>query len=144
MEKFKFQIDGKPYETEVLSTEGNIVEMTVNGKKYSVELEEEVAAPVVAAKPAAKQAPAAAPAPKAAAAAPASGNVTTVKSPLPGSIVKIVAQEGAAVKEGDVLLVMESMKMENNITAEFAGTVRKIHVAVSQAVMQDDPLVDIG
>jgi biotin carboxyl carrier protein len=143
MEKFKFQIDGKPYETEVLSTEGNIVEMTVNGKKYSVELEEEALAP--AAKPAVAQTPATATAPQAtAASAPANGNVTTVKSPLPGSIVKIVAQEGTAVKEGDVLLIMESMKMENNITAEFAGTVRKIHVDVSQAVMQDDPLVDIG
>jgi len=139
MQNFKFKIDGKPYETQVLSTEGNIVEMTVNGKKYSVELEEEmVVAP--AAKPAAAAPQSAAPS---AVSAASSGEAHTVKSPLPGSIVKIVAQEGKAVKEGDVLLIMESMKMENNITAETAGTVRKIYVTVSQTVMQDDPLIDI-
>ena len=142
MQKFKFQIEGKPYETEVLSAEGKIVEMTVNGKKYSVEMEQEMAAPV-AATPAAKATSVPSPQQAAPSAAP-SGEGQTVKSPLPGSIVKIVATEGTAVKEGDVLLIMESMKMENNITAEIAGTVRKVHVTVSQTVMQDDPLVDIG
>ncbi|MDR1652365.1 MAG: biotin/lipoyl-binding protein [Prevotellaceae bacterium] len=146
MSTFKFKVEGKPYQVDVLLAEGNILELDVNGKKYSVELEEAVA-PAPVAKPAA--APVASAAPVAAAPAPAApaatgGTATTVKSPLPGSIVKIIATEGTAVKEGDVLLVMESMKMENNIAAEQAGTIRKVHVVQGQAVMQDDPLVDIG
>lgn len=140
MQNFKFQIDGKQYETEVLSAEGNIVEMLVNGKKYSVEVEQDMTTPV--ATPAAK--PTTAPISQPTAAPTLAGEGRTVKSPLPGSIVKIVAPEGTAVKEGDVLLIMESMKMENNITAEVAGMVRKVYVSVSQTVMQDDPLVDIG
>ncbi|MCL2597256.1 MAG: biotin/lipoyl-binding protein [Paludibacter sp.] len=141
MQSFKFQIDGKPYQTEVISAEGNIVEMLVNGKKYSVEVEQDITAPISVA-PAAKTTPSSAP--QQAASTVSSGETQTVKSPLPGSIVKIVANEGTAVKEGDVLLIMESMKMENNITAEVAGIVRKVYVSVSQTVMQDDPLVDIG
>jgi len=82
----------------------------------------------------------AAPAAKPAAAAGAKA----VKAPLPGSIVKIVVKEGDAVKRGDTLLTMESMKMENEIKAEFDGTVTAIKVAAGQNVMQDDDLVVLG
>jgi len=77
------------------------------------------------------------------AAAPAAG-AKAVKAPLPGSIVKIVVKEGDAVKRGDTLLTMESMKMENEIKAEFDGTVTAIKVAAGQNVMQDDDLVVLG
>ncbi|MDR2853936.1 MAG: biotin/lipoyl-binding protein [Prevotellaceae bacterium] len=151
MKKFKFNIGNQPYEVDVLSTEGNIVELDVNGKTYKVELDE-ATAPAAPAKPtpaapAAKPAPApaapvAAPAP--AAAQSSGGAVATVKSPLPGSVLKIAVSEGTTVKDGDLLLIMESMKMENNIVADAEGVVKKIHVTVGQSVMQDDALVDIG
>ncbi len=75
--------------------------------------------------------------------APAVAKPGSIKAPLPGSIVKIVAKEGQAVKRGELLLTMESMKMENNILAEKDCTIRKIHVKEGQNVMQDDLLVDI-
>lgn len=140
MKKFSFEINGGNYEVNVISNEGGFAQVEVNGTPYNVKINGmESSAPVAAPAQSATAAPAPQPA-----AAPSSGDVRTVKSPLPGSIVKIIAHEGTAVKEGDVLLVMESMKMENNIVAEFSGTVRKIYVAVSQTVMQDDLLVDIG
>ena len=81
-----------------------------------------------------------APAPKAApATAPAGG--TKVTSPLPGSVIKVLVSEGQAVKKGDTLLTLESMKMENAIMAECDGTVSKIAVTAGQNVMQDDILV---
>ena len=101
----------------------------VNGAAYEVEVEEVKAAPKVAA-PAPKAAPAPAPAPKAAPApAPAKAAVaagageSTVTAPMPGKIIKLVASEGQAVQAGDVLLILEAMKMQNEITAEAAGTV---------------------
>ena len=99
-----------------------------------------VAAPAAPkAAPAPQPAPAPAPAPVA---APAGG--TKVNSPLPGSVIKVNVTEGQAVKKGDTLLVLESMKMENPILAECDGTVAKIAVAAGQSVMQDDLLVVIG
>ena len=83
--------------------------------------------------------PAPAPAP---AAAPVGGN--KVNSPLPGSVISVAVKEGQAVKKGDTLLVLESMKMENPIMADCDGTVTKIAVAPGQSVMQDDLLVVIG
>lgn len=149
MKEFSFKINGVEYKTAVEEKEGNITEVTVNGKTYQVEMDKPaapapVAAPKAAPAPAAapvaapKAAPAAAPAPKPAA-APAAG--TPVKSPLPGSVIKVLVTEGQAVKKGDTLLTLESMKMENAIMAEKDGTVAQVAVAAGQNVMQDDLLV---
>lgn len=141
MKSFKFTIDGHKYDATVNELEGNLAEVTVNGSVFQVEIEREQkkAAPKVAApKPAAAAAPAAAPAPKAAD-VPAGG--TKVVSPLPGSIIKVLVSEGQAVKKGDTLLTLESMKMENAVAADVDGTVAKIAVAAGQTVMQDDLLV---
>ena len=134
MKEFKFTIDGKQYNAAVNELEDNFAEVTINGKTYKVELEKEEA-PAAAAvrRPAAAAAPAAA--------APA--GLMTVKSPLPGSIVKVLVKAGQAVKKGDVLLTMESMKMENNVTAEADGTVKAVYVEPGKNVMQDDKLLDL-
>ena len=99
--------------------------ITVNGVAYSVSVEETAAgaAPVAApAAPAAPKAPAApAAAPKAAAPAGAAGAVT-VKAPMPGNILDVKVAAGASVKAGDVLVILEAMKMENEIFAPCAGT----------------------
>lgn len=140
MKEFQFKIDGKEYKTAVNELEGGITEVTVNGKSYKVEMEH--AAPM--AHKAAPAAPATAPkadAPKAAA-APAGGK--KVVSPLPGSVIKVLVAEGQAVKKGDILLTLESMKMENTIAAECDGTVKQVAVKAGQTVMQDDLLVVLG
>ena len=140
MKEFSFKINGVEYKTAAKEIEGGMTEVTVNGKTYQVETEKK-AAPVKAAAP--KAAPAAAPkAAPAAAAAPANG--VKVTSPLPGSVIKVLVSEGQAVKKGDTLLTLESMKMENTIAAECDGTVKQIAVTAGQNVMQDDLLMVLG
>ncbi len=110
--------------------------ITVNGNVYDVTVEEagSVASAPVAAPRAAAPAPKAAPAaPKAAAPAGAAGSVK-VEAPMPGKILKTVASVGQAVKKGDVIVVLEAMKMENEIVAPQDGTVASINVAVNDSV----------
>ena len=134
MKEFKFTINGKQYQAAVNELEDNKAEVTVNGKSYKVEIEKEEAPAAAIRRPAA-----AAAAPKAAQPA----GLVTVKSPLPGSIMKVLVKAGQAVKKGDVLLTMESMKMENNIMADADGTVKNVFVEPGKNVMQDDKLVEI-
>ena len=137
MKEFTFKINGAEYKCAVEEIEAGKTNVTVNGKVYTVETEAP-AAP--APKPAAPAAPKAeAPKP---AAAPAAG--LQVKSPLPGSVIKVLVSEGQAVKKGDTLLTLESMKMENAIMAEADGTVKQIAVSAGQNVMQDDLLIVLG
>lgn len=145
--EFSFKINGAEYKCAVEEIEAGLTEVTVNGKKYTVETEKPVApapkaAPKAAPAPAAA-APAAAPkaAPAAPKAAPAAAAGAQVKSPLPGSVVKVCVNEGQDVKKGDTLLILESMKMENPILAEQDGKVAQVAVAAGQTVMQDDLLV---
>ncbi len=133
MKEFSFKINGQEYKTTVEEKEGGKAEVTVNGKKYDVELP----ANAKKATTAAPKAAAAAPAAKAA----ASGSGMQVKSPLPGSIIKVLVSVGQAVKKGDTLLTLESMKMENTVAAECDGTVKQVAVQPGQNVMQDDLLV---
>jgi biotin carboxyl carrier protein len=120
--------------------------VTVNGVVYSVVVEEvdasaapaPAAAPVPAAAPAPKAAPA--PAPKASG---AQGSVT-VKSPMPGNIIKVNVKPGQAVKKGDVLVVLEAMKMENDVCAPQDGTVASVEVAQGATVETDALLVTLN
>ena len=143
MKKFKFTIAGQPYDTTVNEIEPNVCEVTVNGTVFQVEIEKQETVkkkPVVAPRPAATGAATTAAKP---AAAPASAGTTVVKSPLPGSIVKVMVQAGQEIKKGDTLLTMESMKMENVIASEVTGKVKSVLVQPGQNVMQDDKLVEI-
>lgn len=112
--------------------------ITVNGNVYEVTVEENTGNPAKAASaPAAPMgAPKAAPAPAAAPAAKPAGGEGSVKitSPMPGKILGIKAQAGQAVSKGQVILVLEAMKMENEIVAPQDGTVASINVAVGGAV----------
>ncbi len=121
--------------------------ITVNGVAYSVSVEETAAgtAPVAApAAPAAPKAPAApAAAPKAAAPAGAAGAVT-VKAPMPGNILDVKVAAGASVKAGDVLVILEAMKMENEIVAPQDGTVASVNVNKGDTVNSGDVLVSMN
>ena len=119
--------------------------ITVNGVAYSVSVEETAAgAAPVAAAPAAPKAPAApAAAPKAAAPAGAVGAVT-VKAPMPGNILDVKVAAGASVKAGDVLVILEAMKMENEIVAPQDGTVASVNVNKGDTVNSGDVLVSMN
>ena len=117
--------------------------ITVNGVAYSVSVEETAAgaAPVAAAAPKAPAAPAAAP--KAAAPAGSAGAVT-VKAPMPGNILDVKVAAGASVKAGDVLVILEAMKMENEIVAPQDGTVASVNVNKGDTVNSGDVLVSMN
>ena len=130
-----------------------IYKVTLNGKIYEVEVEKgeamiraeyDAAAPVAPA-PAAPAAPVAA-APVAAPAAtpaPAAAGEGVVQSPMPGNINAVKFSAGQSVKAGDVIIILEAMKMENEIVAPKAGTLTKIHVQKGAVVNTGDPLFDV-
>ena len=118
--------------------------ITVNGVAYEVEVEEvaagEASAPAAAAPKAAPKAAAPAAKPAAPKAAPVA-NGTKVNAPMPGTILDVKVAQGQAVKKGDVLLILEAMKMENEILAPQDGTVAQVAVSKGASVNSGDPLV---
>lgn len=120
--------------------------VTVNGVVYEVVVEEVdasgVSAPFAPVAPAAPKA-APAPAPKAAAPTVAAGNVV-VKAPMPGNIIKVNVKAGDSVKKGDVLCILEAMKMENEICAPSDGVVAGVNVSQGSSVQTDDVLISLN
>ena len=153
MNKYQYKVQGVDYEVEIEEVEGNIAKVNVNGIPFEVELQKPINAAkhptmtkpkVEAPKPAAPSPiPTPATAPKPAAAAPA-GAGSPIKAPLPGTIIDIKVSVGQQVSVGDVVLVLEAMKMQNNIEAEFAGTVTSITVKQGDTVMEGSVLMTIG
>lgn len=163
MNQFKITVNGNDYFVNVESIEGNAAQVEVNGLSFAVGFEDatgmtytapaasaasaptqEVAAPAAA--PAVKVAKpaAAAPVAKPAAAAPATGGGSAIVSPLPGVIIDINVKVGDEVKSGQKVLVLEAMKMENNINADKDGKVVAIKVNKGDSVLEGDDLIVIG
>lgn len=123
--------------------------ITVNGTPYNVTVEDATgsAAPVASAPapaPAAAPASAPAPAPAAAPAAPAAAGSVSVDAPMPGNILDIKVSNGASVKAGDVLVILEAMKMENDIVAPQDGTVASVNVNKGDTVEAGQTLVSLN
>lgn len=149
MKQYKYKVNGAQYDVTIDSIVGNIAKVEVNGIPFEVEMQgsslveedlptqvaDETAAPAVAAAPAAVEAAPAAGAP---------GAGAPVKAPLPGVVAKILVSVGQAVKKGETVLVLEAMKMENNITAEADGKITGICVVAGDSVMEGTTLVTIG
>ncbi len=108
----------------------------IDGKEFEAEVEEIGGTPVVA------KAVASAPAAAAIAPAPASGNA--IVAPMPGKIISIKVSKGAAVKVGDVVLILEAMKMEQEIKSSLEGTVADIEIAEGDTVKKEQPLITLG
>lgn len=130
-------------------------QVTVNGNTYEVEVADLGGAVAAPAAPKAAPAPAPAAAPKAAAPAPAPAAPApapaapvaegeTVDAPMPGKVWKVLKSEGDTVADGDVVMILEAMKMENEITASVGGTIKQIAVAEGQAVNPGDVLFVVG
>lgn len=108
--------------------------VTVNGVAYNVTVEEGTGAPVAAAAPAAAPAPAPAAAPAAPAAPAGAAGSVVVNAPMPGNILDVKVKPGDSVKAGDTLLILEAMKMENEISAPQDGTIASIDVRKGDVV----------
>ena len=161
MAKYEYKVKGVDYVVEIQDIEGNIANVTVNGIPFEVEMKQ----PVKAGKQKVKLSEerrvkseefnssssatnassatneSSAPTTKAAAAA-ASGK--PVVAPLPGTINEIKVKVGDKVNAGDTVVVLEAMKMQNNIDAETSGTIASINVNKGDAVMEGDTLVTIA
>lgn len=143
MKEYKYTINGNKYDVEIVDIVENIATVTVNGENYSVEMEKEpepekkkvVIKSGVQAQPEA-----------AASEGASAANVNTnnaLKAPLPGVIREINVAVGDEVAVGDTVVVLEAMKMANNLEAEKAGKVTAVLVQVGESVMEDTPLVVI-
>ncbi|HKK80929.1 MAG TPA: biotin/lipoyl-containing protein [Prolixibacteraceae bacterium] len=140
MKKYKFTIQGNEYDVRIKDFEDKVAQIEVNGTEYEVEVHYEVKkskTPRLVRKPVAQK--------------PGEGEITKsqgggtikVEAPLPGNIFKILVKEGDTIKKGDTLLVMEAMKMENNVLAEKDGVVSSIKVKEGDAVLQGDLLIEM-
>ena len=143
MNKFKITIDDNNFDVTVNITDHDKATVEVNGISYEVSYESKnTVATTAPRKPAAI--PTSTTYKSSTQNTSATNNKTTsIKAPLPGTISAISTKVGSQVKRGDCLVVMEAMKMENNIVASVDGQVKAIHVTVGQNVSQDDPLVDL-
>ncbi len=130
MKEFKFKIGNQDYAASVEDLKGGNYSVSVNGQTYQVEVPETKAEGPKPVAPVAN--------PKA-----QTGGPANVNSELPGTVTKVVAANGQHVKRGDVLLVIESMKMANDIVSEVDGTVQRVAVAEGQNVNQGDLLVEM-
>jgi biotin carboxyl carrier protein len=144
MKKFDFNINGDDYQVHIKSIEGDIAEIEVNGTPYSVKVKQEMKTsktPILVRKEGqSKSADKRIIENLSPVSSSSKPSAKAIKSPLPGSIIKVLVAEGDSFKAGDVLLVMESMKMENNILAERNGTIVKVCAPAGSAVLQDADL----
>lgn len=140
MKEYKFKVSGKDYTVSVNNVEENIVNLTVNGANHVVELEKAPEAPAPVARPVVQR-----PAPQAASAPAADGGAgKPLKSPLPGVILDIYVKVGDTVKNGQKVLLLEAMKMENNIDSDRDGVVKEIKIGKGDSVNEGDVLLIIG
>ena len=143
MAKYVVTLNGKNYEVEVEKNTAKFTNTTAAAAPAAAPAPKAAPAPAPVAAPAPAPAPAAAPAPAPApvAAAPAGG--ANVTAPMPGTVLNVVAPVGTAVKAGDVILILEAMKMENDIVAPCDGTVASV-AAKGTSVNTDDVLATLS
>lgn len=140
MKEYKYTINGDKYEVAINEVADTTAKVTVNGTEYTVEWEKpEEKKPTVVVKPVVKPAAPVAAAPAAAAAAPVNGH--PIKTPLPGVIIDVKVNVGDTVAKGQTVVLLEAMKMENNINSDRDGKVASISVAKGDTVADGAVLV---
>lgn len=138
MKNFRFRIQDNNYNVKILSHEGNNIELEVNGTSYSVKMKEEIKktkTPTLV-RSASKR-------PSEPLKVNPSSSKTKIVAPIPGVVLSIDVKVGDTIKIGDRLLVLEAMKMENNITSEKAGTITAVNVSVGQQVLQNEIMIEL-
>lgn len=150
MKEYKIKINGNEYAVAISNVEDNTASVSVNGTQYEVEVEgmnvpqqvktPRIVQPSVAVSSQVDPATARTSSP----AATASASAGNIKSPLPGVVLDVMVQVGDAVKTGQRLMILEAMKMENNIDSDRDGTVREIRARKGDSVLEGDVLITIG
>ena len=140
MKKFKFTIRGNEYDVDIKEFDGDLAKIEVNGTEYEVEVHQEqvkvtktptlVRSRVDVDRKESKI-------------KKTIGSTYSLKAPLPGSIFKILMTEGDVVEKGDTIMIMEAMKMENNIQSEKSGKIVSVKVKEGDSVLQGDLLIEI-
>lgn len=147
MNKYQYKVQGVDYDVEIVNVEGNIAKVNVNGIPFEVELKQPINPTTMPHKPVITP-----PQPKPSTtvetkvekpAANVHAGGTKITAPLPGTITEIKVKVGDTVKDGDTVVVLEAMKMQNNIEAESNGTVTAILVNKGDTVMEGDALITI-
>lgn len=146
MKRFKFTINGNVYEVEIQNIDGNLAEVEVNGTSYKVEVDKQLQPTKTPRLMRTVSVPSTDVAPSTAKfASPTSPKGTgSIKSPLPGAILDVFVKEGDQVKIGQKLILLEAMKMENNIHADKEGKVLTLNARKGDNVMEGDVLLIIG
>ena len=140
MKKFKFTIKGNEYDVEIKNFEDDVAKIEVNGTKYEVEVHQEVKTTKT---PTLVRPRVTVDRKDSKIKKTVSNRAYTLKAPLPGSIFKLLKQEGDEVKKGETIMIMEAMKMENNIQSEKEGKIVSLKVKEGDAVLQNDILAEI-
>ena len=138
MKNFKFRIHDNNYNVKIVSQEGNEIDLEVNVNYYTVKMKEEIKktkTPTLV---------------RSASKRPAeplkvnpSSSKTKIVAPIPGTVLSIDVKVGDTLKVGDRMLVLEAMKMENNIVCEKAGTITSLNISVGQQVLQDEVMIEL-
>ena len=152
MKEYNLKLNGNDYKVAINEVEESVAKVEVNGTPFTVEFEQPVAKPkaIKVVKPTVSAAPAVTPAagrPSAAtnaAPAAASAGGTEVTSPLPGVILDVLVKEGDAVKQGQTVMMLEAMKMENAIEAPADGVVKSINARKGDSVLEGAVLAILG
>jgi len=138
MKNFKFRIHDNNYNVKIVSHEDNIIDLEVNGTSYSVKMKEEIKktkTPTLV-RSASKR-------PSEPLKVNPSSSTTKIVAPIPGVVLSLDVKVGDTIKVGDRMLVLEAMKMENNIVSEKAGTITAVNISVGQQVLQNEVMIEL-
>jgi len=138
MKNFKFRVNSNNYKVNIKSHEGNVIDLEVNGTSYSIQMKEEIKktkTPTLV-RAASKR-------PTEPLKVNPSSSKSKIVAPIPGTVLSIDVKIGDTLKVGDRMLVLEAMKMENNIVCEKAGTITDIKIVVGQQVLQDEVMIEL-
>lgn len=139
MKNYKFKINENGYSVNIKSHEDNVINLEVNGTTYAVVMKQEIKktkTPTLV-RAASKR-------PTEPLKVNPKSSKTKIVAPIPGVVMSIDVKVGDAIKVGDRMLVLEAMKMENNIVCEKAGTITALNISVGQQVLQDEVMIELG
>ncbi|MBQ9253540.1 MAG: biotin/lipoyl-binding protein [Bacteroidales bacterium] len=146
MKSYKFKIHGTNYSVDIKSVEGQTIELELNGTPYQVEVDKQIKQTpkkVVLANRQASPSPSAVATTQDVTPKKPSGGANSIKSPLPGTILDVFVNVGDTVKAGQKLMLLEAMKMENQIDADRDGVIKSVGVRKGDVIMEGDVLVTI-
>jgi glutaconyl-CoA/methylmalonyl-CoA decarboxylase subunit gamma len=141
MKQFKFKINGNEYQADITSVADEKITVEINGVSYNVAIEKEKKKTPILTVPKVINTTLA---DNKKTARPGTSNPGTVTAPIPGSIIKIKCKVGDPVNLGDTVILLEAMKMQNEIQATASGTVKEIFVKEGDAVMEGTDLISIN